>query len=728
MRVGIPRVPSFYYYYPFYQAFFAELGAEVIVSGATSRRTIEQLHLCPTDEPCVAVKLAFPHTAELLNGQCDYICVPSLVSSPRGSFYCPKHIGLPFMIQNGLEGLEEGALLAPRIDWRDSPGDGLRDFAALASRFGASPRRAREAVRSAWHWQQCFQYLCASEGLTLPEALEKCCGIARPKRKRPYNPRACRNPDLRVGVASHSYLVYDYVGHNLVERLREHAAVLVPEMIHGEDLEKELSALGFSRELWCFEQYILGAALCWLRHGLVDCLILMGSFECGPEAILEVYLKKAAAERGVPFLLLTVDEQTGEAGLVTRLEAFLDTASAFHARRPAGRVNESPVNAAAGLPAARRNRPKMIGFPTMGKLGAALADIFSAGGIPCVAPPPLTKHTVELGAELAPEFICHPMTVTIGQMRQCLEEGADTLVMVAGKGRCRLGWYAEMQEILLHEAGYRFEMVPLHSPLPLRDRWRPFVETLARLTGGTPVRKMAAALLLAYYKVLTLEKGEEKLLLLRGREKVRGAGEKIFRALEEELHRSTGLGEVRRAWIEFLRRAGSLPLDPGARPLRVRLIGEIYAVLEGFVNNQLARYLGTMDGIRIEIERSISATGWLHHNVLHHPASLWRHYRVSRAAAPYLPEPVGGHGQESIGLTALAPREEVDGIVHLWPFTCMPEIIAQNILTRVAREKDIPVLTVIVNEQSGEAGLHTRLESFAHILQERRLRKEACLS
>ncbi len=718
MRVGLPRVPSFYYYFPFYKAFFETLGATVVPSGQTSRRTIEQLHLCPTDEPCIAVKLAFPHTAALLGRNCDFICVPSLVSSPHGSFYCPKHIGLPYMLRNGLEGLKEGLLLTPRIDWRGGRGRGLLDFVCLAKRLGATDRLARQAVRSAWNEQEMFQRCIVEGGITFPEGLEQRCGLKRTQRKQPYNPRARYNPGLRVGVASHSYLLYDYVGHNLVDRLREHATVLVPEMIAEAALIRELSALGFGRDLWCFEQTILGAALFWLRRKQVDCLILLGSFECGPEAIIETYLKKAAAEHGVPLLLLTVDEQTGEAGLVTRMEAFLDTAGAARSCGPGQTAKKSNrITAAAPL---KHYRPRVIGFPTMGRLGTALSDIFSAGGTPCVSPPPLTRRTIELGAELTPEFICHPMTVTIGQMRQCLDAGADTLVMVGGKGRCRLGWYAEMQEIILREAGYCFEMIALHSPLPLKQRWASFAEAGRRLVGEIPGRKLAAVLILAYYKTLFLERAEEMLLLLRGRERERGAAETLFSALEENLRRCDSITGAGRAWCDYLRRTRDLELDPEAQPLRIRLIGEIYAILEESVNHRLARYLGSLEGIRIEIERSISATGWLHQNIFHFPKALWRHLCLKRAAAPYLPEAVGGHGMESIGLAALASREGVDGIVHLWPFTCMPEIIAQNILLRVTREKEIPILTVIVNEQSGEAGLQTRLESFAHILHERR--------
>jgi benzoyl-CoA reductase/2-hydroxyglutaryl-CoA dehydratase subunit BcrC/BadD/HgdB len=50
------------------------------------------------------------------------------------------------------------------------------------------------------------------------------------------------------------------------------------------------------------------------------------------------------------------------------------------------------------------------------------------------------------------------------------------------------------------------------------------------------------------------------------------------------------------------------------------------------------------------------------------------------------------------------------------PFTCMPEIVAQNILTRVSKEQGIPILTLISDEHTAEAGVVTRLEAFVDLL------------
>ena len=63
---------------------------------------------------------------------------------------------------------------------------------------------------------------------------------------------------------------------------------------------------------------------------------------------------------------------------------------------------------------------------------------------------------------------------------------------------------------------------------------------------------------------------------------------------------------------------------------------------------------------------------------------------VTEAAAPYLPELVGGHGRDTIGNTILYAKRGFDGIIQLAPFTCIPEIVSRTILPRVSRDYDIP--------------------------------------
>jgi predicted nucleotide-binding protein (sugar kinase/HSP70/actin superfamily) len=68
----------------------------------------------------------------------------------------------------------------------------------------------------------------------------------------------------------------------------------------------------------------------------------------------------------------------------------------------------------------------------------------------------------------------------------------------------------------------------------------------------------------------------------------------------------------------------------------------------------------------------------------------------------------------------MADEDGYDGVIQLAPFTCTPEVVAQNVLPKLRRDVDIPVLTVILDEQTARTGLITRLEAFVDLLQRRR--------
>ena len=62
----------------------------------------------------------------------------------------------------------------------------------------------------------------------------------------------------------------------------------------------------------------------------------------------------------------------------------------------------------------------------------------------------------------------------------------------------------------------------------------------------------------------------------------------------------------------------------------------------------------------------------------------------------------------------------LDGVIQLLPFTCMPEIVAQSITPAVSAAYQLPILTLVIDEHSAEAGMMTRLEAFVDLLQRKR--------
>lgn len=71
----------------------------------------------------------------------------------------------------------------------------------------------------------------------------------------------------------------------------------------------------------------------------------------------------------------------------------------------------------------------------------------------------MTRRTLEIGSRYSPDYVCAPFKSTLGSMIDALEAGADTLVMTMGL--CRLGYYGELQEQIIRDLGYNFEMINL---------------------------------------------------------------------------------------------------------------------------------------------------------------------------------------------------------------------------------------------------------------------------
>ena len=84
---------------------------------------------------------------------------------------------------------------------------------------------------------------------------------------------------------------------------------------------------------------------------------------------------------------------------------------------------------------------------------------------------------------------------------------------------------------------------------------------------------------------------------------------------------------------------------------------------------------------------------------------------------------IGGETIETIGDTVFAAKNGVDGVIHIMPFSCMPEIVSQNILTKVSKEEDIPVMSLVLDEQTGKAGYQTRIEAFIDLVKRKKMKQ-----
>lgn len=320
-KVGIPRSLAYYFYLPLWKTFISELGHKVIESPPTSRDILDRGVREAVNDACIPIKVYHGHAAYLAD-QCDFIFCPRLVSVRKhGDFgtetFCPKFLGLPDMIRLALHSLPP--LIDARIDLKQ-PKTGLADAAnEIGGQLGNSPRQIKRALRCAQAAQQAFARLCR-RGVLVPDALEAVSGNG----VSPQFPE--RRHDLTLAVIGYPYVLYDaYINAGLFKILqKEEVNVVTQDMLADRDIDRQAKSLPKSL-FWYFSNRAVYGGLHFIKSGQVDGLIHVTAFACGPDSMVDRLLEIEARRQGpIPYLPLAVDEHTGEAGIQTRVEAFLD--------------------------------------------------------------------------------------------------------------------------------------------------------------------------------------------------------------------------------------------------------------------------------------------------------------------------------------------------------------------------------------------------------------------
>ncbi len=318
IRIGIPRALLYYQYYPMWQTFFEELGAEVVVSPPTTQITLSQGSSRVVADTCLPVKVFMGHVLSLV-GKCDYIFIPAIRSVKSKIYNCSKFLGLPDMTKAVVP--ECPPILDIEIDVNRGKRNLYQAIYQLGRHFTWNPYNVRRAAMAAWQAHLNYRQLMSSHRVTPPQAIERISGTLEAE-SRTYSSQPTSST---IAVIGHPYLLYDeLVNHRLIHRLeRANNRVLTPEMLTTEELQSATARL-VGRAYWTYEEEVVGAGEHYLGSG-ADGVIGIMAFGCGPDSVMmDMVQRQATRLRVTPFMSLTLEEHTAEAGIVTRLEAFLD--------------------------------------------------------------------------------------------------------------------------------------------------------------------------------------------------------------------------------------------------------------------------------------------------------------------------------------------------------------------------------------------------------------------
>ncbi len=357
-----------------------------------------------------------------------------------------------------------------------------------------------------------------------------------------------------------------------------------------------------------------------------------------------------------------------------------------------------------------------ITFPHMGTTYIPVKMMLDELEVEVVLPPKSNKKTLELGTKYSPEGICVPFKIITGNIIEGIEQGADTVFMLTGCGPCRFGIFHALQNEIIRDMGYEVEFITA-------DRFsnyqglKEFVDQLKEASSSNH-----------YIKILkTIRKGLKLLNevdvlhdlgnKIRPKEINKGEVDYLFSHYENEIRKSYGYIEMMEITKSYQEKIKNVSINKSRDCLKVGIVGEIYTIIENYINFNIERKLGNMG---VEVIRTTSATEFVREQLDFIPFIRSEKKKIYQAASLYLDIPIGGHAINTIGNIIRGVHNEYDGFVHLLPFTCMPEIVALSILPTIEKEQNVPIMSLVLDEMTGEAGYMTRLEAFVDLIQRRR--------
>jgi predicted nucleotide-binding protein (sugar kinase/HSP70/actin superfamily) len=323
VKVGVPRALSYYRYFPMWKTMLEGMGAQVVVSEPTGRVLLEEGVRHCLDDICVPVKLFFGHALSLKD-KADAIFVSRVVSVEKGdsdTYTCPKLIGLPDMVKGSLDGLP------PMLEFvMDVQNRSLKaSVKSLAATLGVPPSSAKNAFESSLEVQARYESELL-RGLAPGAAMSKVLPDGNGSRgsEEARDTSFHRDP-LSIALVGHDYLVHDsFISHDLPSRLNKLGAkaVLMSE-VPDSVIEKETAR--YPEISWSYEKELLGAASHFLGRPDIDGVMMVIGFACGPDSIIaEIIAREVRRPESPPLTTLVLDEHTGQAGVATRVEAFVE--------------------------------------------------------------------------------------------------------------------------------------------------------------------------------------------------------------------------------------------------------------------------------------------------------------------------------------------------------------------------------------------------------------------
>ncbi len=726
-KIGIPMALASWQLLPTFSQFFKEMGFEVVMSGRTSKETIRKGVESVTAQPCFPIKVAYGHIVELIEKGVDYIFLPSIVSSAarfatnKHNHFCPYVQSFPYQVRSAFKGkLGNTKLLISTLRLGESDKLTGKDFITLGKKLNISAKLTLAAMEKGFEAQRSF------DNALLDKGKEILAGVAPDEKlfvlvSRPYN--GC---DEGVSLQLPGKFTDAGVEVIPVEMLDLKDAQLSDEKLHSEIY-------------WSYGQKILRAAEI-IRQDNRLFAVYLSNFSCGPDSFLMPFFKDIMGDK--PCLQLEIDEHSADAGVVTRIEAFLESLKNYKQdiyRGARGNRREKTVKTDTGK--------RTLYIPYMGDASKGMAACLRGYGQPAEVMPMADEAALMRGRAYTTGKECLPCAITCGEMLKVLERDGvkaenAAFFMPGTSGPCRFGLYHCMQRLILRQAGV--DDAVIFSP----NQDSNFYSHFAKNFDGAGQVAFMKDIWASIAGIDLLHK-----LILRVRpfavdaKQAQQVYENCVRLWVEELEKRGPFADKVRLFKKFADDFAKVKLNNKLQKPRIGIVGEIYVRNHPFANLNIINRLEAL-GAACDLA---PLAEWIYYtnftrskmsqrrgqwkNLITNGIQNFFQHRIERALAkplekkfsklaegptkhvielaePYIDAAFEGEAILSIGKMVEYYHEGFGGVVNVMPFTCMPSTIVNTQTRRLSADcNEMPILNLSFDGQE-DVTLTTRLEAF----------------
>lgn len=714
-KIGIARSLHAYELFPLWEGFFTELGYKVILSDRTNDSIIHQGIEIVVADTCFPIKVTHGHVLNLLGKNLDYIFMPSIIDFEKGdsplkkTYNCPWSQSIPYLINATIKRENYSAeFLQPKISFRESTNEALKKIGKL---LNESPSKIRKAIQVARKRQYQFSEELKKKGQEVLNKLGKKKGFVIVSR--PYN--GC-DPGLNLDI---------------VEKMRELGMLAIP--MDFLDLDPSLISQDYPNMYWAHGQKILAAARVIKE---IDNLypIYITNFGCGPDSFISKYF---AEEIGRPFLELQIDEHSAEAGIITRLEAFLDS---IQNRK----ITQKKISKGFSSPVLEDDE-RTIYIPYMDDHSYALKAALQALGKKAEVMPISDLESQREGQKYTTGRECYPCILTTGDIIKVINKNGHRINKIAffmgtAQGPCRFGQYQKFQQQILKRLGYSdIPIISLDSENSYGGYGAKFTKLVWEGISAIDILRKAQRLI----RVDEIEKGETNRIYLKYRNEVC-----------KLISQGKGLKNLMQEAAQALRNVKRKDSD---KPV-VTVVGEIYVRHNPYSNIFIIDELERL-GVKVELA---SMREWFMYTNQMHKKLTWKEKdlpklitnrirnlfqemiekrlekpfkdiikgfeephieEVLQLGEKYLDRSLRGEAILTVGKTIHSIERGRDGVVNVMPFTCMPGNIAWALSTQIEREyANFPILNLSY-DGSHQANYLNKIRTFVFQVETRHKRK-----